>query len=133
MASVSHPCSVQAHDLGDRSVIRFSGPRVVLDEQNTHTLGEQLLALVERLKAGWFLVDMRNVTYLTSTALGLFLRLRRELHARGRRLTLLHVGPQLHEVFQITKLHNLFDIRQRTEELTVGQTPGALCSSEPVR
>src|SRR5439155_3442874 len=96
MASLSQASSVQVHDLGDRSVIRFPGPRVVLDEQNTHTMGEQLLALVKRLQAGWFLVDMRNVTYLTSTALGLFLRLRRELHARGRRLTLLHVGPQLH-------------------------------------
>jgi anti-anti-sigma factor len=98
---------------------------VALDEHNTHTTGEQLLALVERLKASWFLVDMRNVTYLTSTALGLFLRLRRELHARGRRLTLCHLGPQLHEVFQVTNLHNLFDICHRAEELTVGATDTA--------
>ena len=125
MASLSHACSVQAHDLGDRSVIRFSGPQVVLDEQNTQTMGAQLLALVERLQAGWLLLDMKNVTYLTSTALGLFLRVRRELHARGRRLTLCHLGPQLHEVFKVTNLHNLFDIGQPGEELTVGATEPA--------
>ena len=124
MASLSHACVVQAHEFGDRTVITFPGPRVVLDEQNTHTTGEQLLALVERHKASWFLVDMRNVTYLTSTALGLFLRLRRELHARGSRLTLCHLGPQLQEVFQVTNLHNLFDIRHRAEELTVGGATG---------
>jgi anti-anti-sigma factor len=92
---------------------------VVLDELNTHTIGEQLLALVKRLKARWFLVDMRNVAYLTSTGLGLFLRLRRELHAQGSRLTLCQLGPHLHEMFQVTNLHNLFDIRQRAEELDV--------------
>src|SRR5260370_16267522 len=108
MASLSHACVVQAHDLGDRTVISFPGPRVALDEQNTHTIGEQLLALVERLKASWFLVDMRNVSYLTSTALGLFLRLRRELHARGRRLTLCHLGPQLPELFHAPNLPPFF-------------------------
>ena len=118
MASLSQASSVQVHDLGDRSVIRFPGPQVVLDEQNTHTMGEQLLALVKRLQAGWFLVDMKNVTYLTSTALGLLLRVRQELHTRGSRLTLCHLSPQLHEVFQVTNLHNVFDIRQRAEELT---------------
>jgi hypothetical protein len=66
-----------AHDLGDRSVIRLTGPQVVLDEQYTHMIGEQLLALVERLPTGWLLVDMKNVAYLTSTALALFLQLRR--------------------------------------------------------
>jgi anti-anti-sigma factor len=125
MASQSQTCSVQAHDFGDRSVIRFSGSRVVLDELTTHLMGEQLLGLVERLKAGWMLVDMQNVAYLTSTALGLFLRLHRELHARGGHLTLCHLGPQLHEVFQVTNLHNLFDIRQRAEVSTVGATQPA--------
>ena len=123
MMSQSHVCSVQAHDLGNHSVIRFSGPRVVLDEVNTHTIGEQLLALVKRLKARWFLVDMKNVAYLTSTGLGLFLRLRRELHGQGSRLTLCQLGPHLHEMFQVTNLHSLFDIRQRAEEPDVAMTP----------
>jgi anti-sigma B factor antagonist len=101
---------VQAHDLGDSTVIRFTASQVVLDEQSTSLVGEQLLALVGRRRPRRLLVDFGNVEYLGSDALALLLRLRKELHAWGGRLTLCHVKPQLYEVFEVTKLHTLFDI-----------------------
>jgi anti-sigma B factor antagonist len=108
----SQPCGVEAHDLGDRTVLRFAGPQVALDETNTGIVGEHLLALVGGLKAGRFELDFGNVTYLNSSALGLLLRLRKALHARGGRLLLCHLAPQVYEVFKVTRLHTLFDIRQ---------------------
>jgi anti-anti-sigma factor len=108
----SDPHGVQAHDLGDSTfLVRFTAAQVVLDEQNTPLVGEQLLALVGRLRPGGLLVDFGNVAYLTTTGLGLLLRLRTALHAWGGRLTLRHVNPQLYEVFEVTKLHTLFDIQ----------------------
>jgi len=112
MSPSSQPCGVQALDLGDRTVVRFAGPQVALDETNTGVVGEPLLALVGGLKAGRLELDFGNVTYLNSTALGLLLRLRKALHARGGRLTLCHLAPQVYEVFEVTKLHTLFDIRR---------------------
>jgi anti-sigma B factor antagonist len=112
MWSPSHPCGMQAHDLGDCTVVRFTGGRVMLDEENAAAVGEHLLVLVEGLQAGRLLLDFGNVTYLSSSALGLLLRLRKALHARGGRLTLCHLAPQVYEVFEVTKLHTLFDIRQ---------------------
>jgi anti-anti-sigma factor len=112
MSPPSHPCGVQAHDLGDdRTVLRFAGPRVMLDEQNTGVVRDRLLALVGGLKPGRLELDFGNVTSLGSTALGLLLWLRKALHARGGRLTLCHLAPQVYEVFEVTKLHTLFDIR----------------------
>jgi anti-sigma B factor antagonist len=103
---------MQADDLGDRTVVRFAGPQVALDETNTGVVGEHLLALVGGLKAGRLELDFGNVTYLNSSALGLLLRLRKALQARGGRLTLCHLAPQVYGVFEVTKLHTLFDIRQ---------------------
>jgi anti-anti-sigma factor len=84
----------------------------MLDEENAAAVGEHLLALVEGLQAGCLLLDFGNVAYLSSSALGLLLRLRKALHARGGRLTLCNLAPQVYEVFEVTKLHTLFDIRQ---------------------
>jgi anti-anti-sigma factor len=111
MSLSSDPCEVQTHDLGDATLIRFTGSQVVLDEQNASLVGEQLLALAGRLKPGRLLVDFGNVAYLTTTALGLLLRLRQALCAGGGHLTLCHLHPRLYEVFEVTKLHTLFDIQ----------------------
>jgi anti-sigma B factor antagonist len=111
MLPSSHACGLQAHDLGDRTLLRFAGPPVALDEQNTGILGEHLLALVVGLKAGWLELDFGNVTYLNSSALGLLLRLHKRLRAGGGRLSVCSLAPQVYEVFEVTKLHTLFDIR----------------------
>jgi anti-anti-sigma factor len=110
MTLSSDPCGVQAHDRGDHTVVRFTGPQVLLDEGTISLVGDRLLALAGRLKPGRLLVDFGNVTYLTSTALGL-LRLRQALCAWGGRLTLRHLHPRLAEVFEVTGLHTLFDIQ----------------------
>jgi anti-anti-sigma factor len=122
MSLSSDPCRVQAYDLGDATLIRFTGAQVVLDEQYALLVGEQLLAVAGRLKPARLVVDFGNVTYLTSKALGLLLRLRRELSGWGGRLTLRHLRPRLYEVFEVTKLHTLFDIQ--SEAGGCGSGPG---------
>jgi anti-sigma B factor antagonist len=104
---------MQADDLGDRTVVRFTGPPVALDEENTGLVGDHLFALAGGLTAGRLELDFGNVAYLNSAALGLLLRLRKALHARGGRLTLCHLAPQVYEVFEVTKLHTLFDIQSQ--------------------
>jgi anti-sigma B factor antagonist len=111
MSHSSGLCGVQAHDLGDHTVIRFTGPRVLLDEDNTCLVGEELLSLAGRLKPIRLLVDFGNVAYLTTAALGLLLQLRKALSGWGGGLTLRHLHPRLHEVFEVTRLHTLFDIQ----------------------
>jgi anti-sigma B factor antagonist len=113
MLPSSHPCGLQTHDLGDRTVLRFAGAPVALDEQNTGIVGEHLLALVEGLQVGRLELDFGNVTYLNSSALGLLLRLHKRLRAREGRLSLCNLAPHVYEVFQATKLHTLFDIRSQ--------------------
>jgi anti-anti-sigma factor len=51
------------------------------------------------------------VTYLNSSALGLLLQLHKRLRARGGRLVVSNLAPQMYEVFEVTRLHTLLDIR----------------------
>ena len=125
MSQSSGFCGVQAHDQGDHTVVRFTGPRVLLDEDNIALAGEQLLALAGRLKPGRLLLDFGNVTYLTTTGLGVLLRLRKALQAWGGRLTLRHLQPRVFEVFEVTKLHTLFDIRSAAGGPEVGSAVAA--------
>jgi anti-sigma B factor antagonist len=120
MSLSSDLCGVQAHNLGDHTVIRFTGPRVLLDEDNIVPVGEQLLALAGRLTPVWLLVDFGNVNYLTTTALGVLLRLRKALDAWGGRLTLRNLHPWVYEVFEVTKLHTLFDIQSEAAGSSAG-------------
>ena len=112
MSLPSHPCGMQVHDLGDRTVVRFAGPPVALDELTTDTVGDHLLALAGGLEAGRLELDFGNVTYLTAATLGLLVRLHKTLQARGRRLVVCNLAPRLYEVFEVTNLHRLLDIRQ---------------------
>jgi stage II sporulation protein AA (anti-sigma F factor antagonist) len=112
MSPVSPICPVQVRDIGETTVIQFSGQGLLLDETNTPAVGDELLALVERRRPQTLLVDFANVAFLSSTMLGLLLVVRKALQARGGRLVLCHLNPQVYEVFEATRLHLLFEVRR---------------------
>ena len=111
MSPASSTCPLQFREDGETTVVQFTGQGVRLDEKNTQAVSEELLALLERQSPRTLLVDFQNVAFLTSTTLGLLLVLRKELQARGSRLVLAQLNPQVYEVFETTRLHELFDVR----------------------
>jgi anti-anti-sigma factor len=56
-------------------------------------------------------LDMSGVRYLGSAALGAFVALNRQVKAGGGRLRLLNVPGPVYEVFALTKLNTLIDVR----------------------
>lgn len=58
-------------------------------------------------------VDMHRVRYVTAAALGKLLVLSKELAARGGRLTLENVERDAYEIFAVTKVTAIFDVRAR--------------------
>ena len=90
--------------------------RVVTDdlgEDAVHAVGEQLSRLVEGLDPLDLVVDLEDVRFLTSTALGKLLALHKRLRAAGGRLRLTGVGDPVYEVFRVTRLHEVLDVRPR--------------------
>ena len=79
-------------------------------ENNTQAVGDELLAFLARRSPPTLLMDFKNVAFLTSTTLGMLLVLRKELQRRGGRLVLAHLAQQVQEVFEATRLHELFEV-----------------------
>jgi anti-sigma B factor antagonist len=98
---------------GDVSVVKFQD-RKILDEASIQELGLELFALVEQENRKSILLNFTGVEFLSSAALGKLITLDRKVKAHKGRLKLSNIRPEILEVFQITKLNKVFDIR--TEE-----------------
>jgi anti-anti-sigma factor len=64
-----------------------------------------------RLRRHRLHLDFRDVQLVTASGLGQLVALHRALQARGGRLTLSRLSAPLREVFEVTRLAGVLDIR----------------------
>lgn len=99
---------------GDGSLVRL----------NVNALGE---ADVERVRARLFelaaeragqdiKLDLPRLEYMTSTGLGLFVSLHKKVQAAGGRLSLHNLREPVYELFSVTRLNALLDVRRQGPE-----------------
>ena len=96
---------------GEAIAVHFTGCNVSLDEETLDCIHDQLLALADEPSESDLLLDFGNVDYLTSTALGTLVGLHKRLLARGRRMAVGNLSPQVHEVFAVTGLDKFLNLR----------------------
>jgi anti-sigma B factor antagonist len=65
---------------------------------------------------GDILLNFTNVEFLSSAALGKLITLDRKVKASKGRMKMCNIRPEIFEVFQITKLNKVFDIRKDEAE-----------------
>jgi anti-anti-sigma factor len=82
-----------------------------LDDTNAEKVGAELLRVAEERSSAHLLLDLGKVGYLNSTALAKLVGLYTRLRAAGRRLALENVAPHVYEVFHVTRLTTLLDVR----------------------
>jgi anti-sigma B factor antagonist len=97
-------------DVGDVTVVKFVD-RKILDEANIQELGQELFQLVEDDGRKSLLLNFSSVEFLSSAALGKLITLDRKVKAHSGKLKLSNIRPEIYEVFAITKLNKLFDIK----------------------
>jgi len=97
-------------EVGEVTVVRFVD-RKILDELNIQELGQELFQLVEIDHRSRILLNFFNVEFLSSAALGKLITLDKKVKAHGGKLKLSNIRPEIYEVFAITKLNKLFDIK----------------------
>lgn len=101
---------LQLSQVGDVSVVRFVD-RKILDEANIQELGQELFQLIEEEDRKNLLLNFSSVEFLSSAALGKLITLDKKVKARSGKLKLSNIRPEIYEVFAITKLNKLFDIK----------------------
>lgn len=102
---------LETENSADEARVWLTGEKVRLGEADAERVEDQLSRVVEESGRSRLLLDLGNVTFLTSRALGVFLRLHRQLHGTGGGLTLANVQPQIYEIFEITSLTRVLDVR----------------------
>lgn len=106
---------VEVSEIGDVTVVRFVD-RKILDPANIQELGDELFGLVEEDNRKSLLLNFSRVEFLSSAALNKLIILDRKVRAQKGRLKLCDLRPEIQEVFMITKLNQLFDIREDEAE-----------------
>ncbi|MDP2895434.1 MAG: STAS domain-containing protein [bacterium] len=92
------------------TIIRFRD-KDILDQVNIHEMGEEMYAAVEGSPGINVVVDFDGVLYLSSSALGKLISLKRRVEENSGTIKMCRIKPEIMEVFRITKLDTIFDIR----------------------
>lgn len=90
--------------------------RNILDEANIQAIGEEISRIIDADPSPRLLISFANVDHLSSAALGVLITVNNKIRKRSGQLALANIDPQIREVFVITRLINLFQIFESTEE-----------------
>ncbi|HUT11329.1 MAG TPA: STAS domain-containing protein [Thermoguttaceae bacterium] len=102
---------LDVNEVGEVTVVRFRDQKII-EDINIQELGRELFRLVEVENRGKLLLNFSSVDFLSSAALGKLITLDKKVKTHGGELKLSNIRPEIHEVFVITKLDRLFDIKE---------------------
>ena len=100
---------------GGVSVVRFIDKKIV-DSGTIEQLGEELNALVTNEKRNMLLLNFDSVEFMSSAALNKLISLNKKVKDAAGRLKLACLRPEIEEVFRITRLDRVFDLRKTQED-----------------
>jgi anti-sigma B factor antagonist len=123
MAAIKPKISVEY--TGNATIMTFTDERI-LEERDIQALQESVMSVVEQAEQINLVLDFRNVRFLSSAVLGLLIRVSKKVYERQGKLRLCNIDPKIYEIFRITRLTKVFDIRKDLESATStgGKTAG---------
>lgn len=99
-------------EIDDLTVVNFNR-EIDLDENTVHPIGDQLFKLVENAGNRRFLLNFRNVNFVSSAGVAKLIALSMKVKKNGGRLIVASVKPAIREVFTLLKLNKLFDFEEK--------------------
>ena len=91
----------------------------ILEEAEIRTLENDLLGLIEKTDAIKLVINFDNVKFLSSSVLGILIRISKKVFEAGGELRLCCINPKIFEIFKITRLNKVFyihDTQAQAEE-----------------
>jgi anti-sigma B factor antagonist len=95
--------------VGSVTIVRFVD-RLILTGTTAEAVSEELCRLTEREGRCRLILNFGNVRSLTSLMLGKLITLHKNVQAVGGRLAVCTLSPDLHEIFEVTRLTQYLDI-----------------------
>lgn len=97
-------------EVGDVTVVQFID-RKILDDVQIQEIGQEFNQLVESDGKRQLLLSFASVEFLSSSALGKLISLDKLVKQHNGVLKMSNIRPEIMEVFTITRLNKLFDIK----------------------
>jgi anti-sigma B factor antagonist len=123
MAASTEYRGFNVEQAGPVTIVRFTIPRLQ-KEATVETIGEQLLHLLQDQGRHRLVLDCHGVERIYSAMLAKLVDLHQKAEALGGRLALCRVHPEVHEVFETLRLHELLRIYPTEAEAVQAVSPG---------
>ena len=107
MAPIKPKVSVEYTD--NATIVTFTTEKI-LEEKDIQVLQETIVSIVEQTERISLILDFVNVKFLSSSVLGLLIRVSKKVYENDGQLKLCNINPKIYEIFKITRLTKIFDI-----------------------
>ena len=102
-------------EAGSVTIVRLREKRIS-DGEELRLLSQELASLVDVEERNMLLINLDAVEYLSSSAIGALIVVRKKAHSRQGVVRLCNLRPDIHAVFSITQMDQLFDIKTSEED-----------------
>jgi anti-sigma B factor antagonist len=102
---------LEVGEVGDVTVARFRDQRII-EDLAIQEIGQELLQLAQEEGRNKLLLNFSAVGFMSSAALGKLITLSKKMKTQGGVLKMCEIRPEILEVFAITRLDRLFDIKK---------------------
>ena len=101
-------------------VIAMLTDEKILDEDQLQGLEGSFLPLIQKTTGIQLIIDFSNVKFLTSSVLGLLIRISKKVYETEGTLRLCSIDSKILEVFRITRLDKIFEIHSDVDDAMIG-------------
>ena len=109
---------VKAHSEQGAFVVEFYDSSI-LNQSEIDSVGQELYSIADKSACSQVIVDLKDVEFLSSAMIGVFIRFKMKLRKNDSELKLCNAKPELLEMLKLTKLDKVFDIyNSRRDALT---------------
>jgi len=103
---------VNTSQLGEFAVVEIDGE---VDAEHVAFLKKALLPLKDGGIKG-IALNLTRVPFIDSTGLGILISLMRQVKEQGKQLRLVGLSDEVRSIFEITRLHRVFDLCETVEK-----------------
>lgn len=97
------------------AVVKFRDKKV-MDPSRIEQMGKELLELVDCEDSERLLINFDNVSFFSSAAINKLIVLEKQVRAKGGKLRLCNLRPEVRDLFSYTSLDQMFQIDQEQVE-----------------
>jgi len=97
------------------AVVKFRDKKV-MDPSRIEQMGKELLELIDHEENERLLINFDNVSFFSSAAINKLIVLEKQVRAKGGKLRLCNLRPEVRDLFSYTSLDKMFQIDQEQVE-----------------